>query len=311
MADSFHKKYRPKRLKDVIGQDTVVRSLEAILRKRSSQVFMFSGPSGCGKTTVARIMAMEFGCTEKDLVDIDAATHTGVDAMRAVQQGMYYRPIGQSAVRAVIVDECHRLSKQAWDSLLKVVEEPPDHSYWFFCTTEPGKVPKTIKTRSSKFELQSLRTKDLIRVMKKVIKKEDGDIPSEILDVIAEEAKGSPREALVSLATCWECTDKKEALEALRSAAESEEVIELCRFLLRPGTWKQAMQHVASVEQHNPESVRIMVCNYFAAVLKNPRNAKEVPYFLSILEAFEGPYNESERQTPLILSIGRVMFSGD
>jgi DNA polymerase-3 subunit gamma/tau len=129
-------KYRPRTLADVIGQDNVVRSLQSIGKKKDTQVFLFSGPSGCGKTTLSRILAKMYGVEDNSVLEIDAASRTGVDDMRQLQEIVQYRPFGDSGKRAIILDECHRLSKNAWDSLLKVLEDPPAHIVWCFCTTE-------------------------------------------------------------------------------------------------------------------------------------------------------------------------------
>ena len=140
----LHIKWRPQKLNDVISHAFVVSSLKALLKeKECPHSFLFTGPSGVGKTTLARIVASYL---EAAVLEIDAATNTGIDAMRAVQDMARYKAIDNEK-RVVIIDECHALSKQTWQSLLKIVEEPPAHLYWAFCTTEPDKVPATIKTR--------------------------------------------------------------------------------------------------------------------------------------------------------------------
>ena len=141
------RKYRPQSWKQVIGQDAAIKSLRATLKAGGKHGFLFTGPSGVGKTTVARILAAAVGCEAHNLLEIDAATHTGIDAMRAVSEGVAYKAFGDSPVKVMIIDEAHSLSKAAWQSLLKVVEEPPEHAYWVFCTTEPGKIPPRSEER--------------------------------------------------------------------------------------------------------------------------------------------------------------------
>src|SRR5262249_43189639 len=163
---------RPTELDDVIGQGPIVRSLKEVLKTDRSHTFLFVGPAGTGKTTLARICATMVGCKRQDINEIDAATNTGIDDMRRVQNAAIYRPIGQSTARAVIIDECHRISSQAWDSLLKVTEEPPQHLYWFFCTTNPAKVPNTLKTRSMIYTLKPVADSDITDLLEAVLEAE-------------------------------------------------------------------------------------------------------------------------------------------
>src|SRR5678815_3051590 len=142
---SLHTKYRPLTFDEVIGQDKVVADLRRVVRERRAKSFIFSGPSGVGKTTLARIVANAFAgymATVANIEEVPAADHTGVDAMRAVANRALYRALGDSPVKAIIVDEAHRLSGAAWDVLLKPIEEPPEHVYWMFCTTHPAKIPR-------------------------------------------------------------------------------------------------------------------------------------------------------------------------
>lgn len=304
---SLHTKYRPRKLKDVIGQAHVVKALDSVLRKGTSHTFLFSGPSGAGKTTLARIASRIVGCKKEDLVEVDAATRSGVDDMRNIQEMLRYRPFGQEAKRAVIIDECHQLSKSAWNSLLKVTEEPPAWVYFFFCTTEVGKVPATIKTRSAAFTLKDVSSEELIGLVTRVAEEEQYECGEDVLRVVVAEAYGSPRQALVNLALCGSITSKKEAVLVLQSASDSATVIDLCRHLVRGGSWKQALAYVNKLADENTESVRIVVVNYVAAVLKKASD-KEAPRLLEILDAFSTPYNASEKMAPLLLSVGSVMF---
>src|ERR1700753_2623699 len=115
MTGNLITKYRPQTLGDVIGQQAIVKSLATTIKMKDSQVFLFSGPSGCGKTTLSRIVASCYWGDDKSVMEIDAASRTGVDDMRNLQDTIQYRPFGESGMRAVILDECHALSKQAFD----------------------------------------------------------------------------------------------------------------------------------------------------------------------------------------------------
>src|SRR5260221_235773 len=144
-------KYRPTHLKDVLGQSQVIKSLEHVIHEKRAKAFIFAGPSGCGKTTLARILASKFAGGQAaitNLTERDGAFASGVDSVRELVSSGLYRAIGASSVKAIIIDECHKLSASAWTVLLKPIEEPPEHVYWMLCTTEPSKIPKTIKTRA-------------------------------------------------------------------------------------------------------------------------------------------------------------------
>lgn len=313
MTEILHLKYRPLSLDEVVGQGPVVKSVKRQIKDATAHTYLFCGPSGCGKTTLARIVAREVGCEATDILEIDAATHTGVDAMRQVKDSLQYKSLN-SGKRAVIIDECHALSKQAWQSLLKLLEEPPEHAYLFLCTTEASKVPLTIKTRCASYVLKSVSAPVLTELLEDIIEQEGMDVDDGVLELVVSESNGSPRQALTNLAVCAEAKDKKEAAQLLQSAADSDPVITLARFLIgKRGSFKSAVSLVMKISEAGvqPESARIVLTRYFLGALKKVTNDKEAMRLLFILECFSQPFTQTDDAAPLLLAVGSVMYGGD
>jgi DNA polymerase-3 subunit gamma/tau len=299
----------PRKLKDVIGQDAVVKSLEKVLQGKSRpHAFLFSGQYGGGKTTLSRILAEQFECG--DVLEVDAATNNGIDAMRDITNSLRYHGFGAQPNKAIIIDECHSLSKQAWDSLLKSVEEPPPHVYWFFCTTVDGKVPGTITSRCLSYSIKPVRYDDLMDLLDFVAAEERLKTPPEVLSSIARACDGSPRMALTMLAKVGYCEDVDEAELLLEAPTESGEVIDLCRALMKGELrdWKDVRDLVGKIDQP-AESIRIVIANYFAKCLMSDRcSSKEAGRYLDILAAFSKPFNASDKLAPLLLALGDYIF---
>ena len=304
----LHTKYRPTDLVEIYGQDKTVNSIEKVLAKKTSQVFLFHGPAGCGKTSIARIIANMVGCTKANLMEIDAATNTGIDDMRNVSQSLRYAPIGGSPTKVLIVDECHRLSAAAWASLLKIIEEPPSYVYWIFCTTELSKVPQTIKTRCTSYKIERVRQKDLLHLVAFVVDAERFDVPKEIQKVIVETADGSPRQALVNLGICTHVRDVSEAKALLSGIDEDTQIIDLCRLLTKGVSWSTLIKCVEELDGTNPETIRILITRYFSKVVISAKNDRNAVQALKVLNAFSTPCNQTDGMAPILLALGEVRF---
>lgn len=225
--------------------------------------------------------------------------------MRALIASLQYRAIGESPVKFVILDECHKLSSAAWTVLLKPTEEPPQHVYYTFCTTEMGKIPKAIITRCLKYDLKPVKEELLLELLIKVADAEQLDIDDAIIESIAENSNGSPRQALVFLESCVGRT-LKEAQQIMRSGGQSKELIDLARWLLagKGHTWLEAVKYVKALENTDAESIRIVLSAYFSAVLLNTKQDSQAKRLLTLLDCFAKPYAQSDKLAPLLLSIG-------
>lgn len=310
--ESFHVKYRPKTFDEVVGHKDTLKSLRKAVESRRVHTFLFTGPAGTGKTSLARIIANELCHGEAgaaNIEEIPAAIATGVDAMRQVADRAQYRAIGKHPYKIVILDEAHRLSSAAWDALLKATEEPPKHVFYIFCTTNPGKIPKTILTRCTQYDLSQLSEDDILKILKRVIKKEKLDVESEVVEAVAESSGGSARQALVFLEMCLFCETAAEARKVMKQAGETKEAVDLARFLLNKQgrNWKDAQRLLVALKDYEAESIRIMLCNYFAAVILGSKSEKEAVRVMGILDCFSQTYYPATKHAELILSIGEAL----
>jgi DNA polymerase III gamma/tau subunit len=306
---SIATKYRPTLFKQVIGQEPAIVALQSALKHHSSHCFLFYGDSGIGKTTLARIMASKLKC---EVTEIDAATHSGAEAMRQLADNLNYLPLGDYQGRAAIVDECHRLSPTAWDSLLKAIEEPPAHVYWFFCTTSLAKVTSTVQSRCLKLQLQPVAEELLSKFIEEVAGKEGIQLQPPLRKLVAAEAAGSVRQALVNLAAVRDAKDLAAAAEILRALQDSDAVIGLCRLVCnrrqRP-QWADVQRLVGALDGQDPEGVRIQIANYIGGALMRAKNEPEVQFFLSKLEWFSFDYSRGDGKAQLLRSLGACVFS--
>jgi len=214
---SLYRKYRPQSPEDVLGQEHVVRALAGAVREgRLSHAFLFSGPRGTGKTSTARILAKMVNCergptaepcgvceqcvrirdgSHLDVVEIDAASHGGVDDARELRERAPTAP-AQGREKVYILDEAQRLSREAFDALLKLFEEPPDGVRFVLATTEPHKMPATIVGRCQRFEFRRVPTEIVARHLARVADEESVGLTDGVAETIARESDGSVRDAL-------------------------------------------------------------------------------------------------------------------
>lgn len=283
-GETLHTKYRPTALHEVIGQEHIMAGLRTVIHDAVQQAFILEGPSGCGKTTIARIMAKDLGCTE--VIEIDAASHTGVDAMREISNRANFTSLDGGG-KAFIVDECHRMSKQAWESLLKDIEEPPVGVFWIFCTTEGHKIVKTIRTRCVSFTLHSVAYKPLLRLLAQVATAEGLDVSDDVLDAAADAADGSPRQALINLTAVSGSESASAANDILSRAPAGKVAFDFARMICKQTyDFGDACVMLKTMKDAQPENIRHTVRAYATTVVLNDASNR---WARGVLLAFEKP----------------------
>lgn len=307
----LHLKYRPTRLADVLGQDAVVRSLESALEMRARpHCYLFTGPAGTGKTTLARITADEVGVDSTSIIEVDAASNNGVDDMRRLTAGLVYQGFGESPSKAILMNECQRLSAQAWDALLTTTEEPPPHAYFMFTSTHPAKIPAAMVTRCQVYHLKPLRRDDVGAILEHVCDAEKFDTRGKVLDMIVDASGGSMRAALTMLAKVHALENLDDVADLLAQPLEDAEVIDLCRMLVsRKLTWKGLCDTLAKMGDNvQPETIRIIICAYLSKCLLGARSERDAKELLDMLRQFDQPFDPTTKLAPLLVAFGRVMF---
>lgn len=194
MDTALYRKYRPRTFKDVIGQDHIVQVLKGSIEAgKISHAYLFFGSRGTGKTSIARIFAREIGVSDNDLYEIDAASNRGIDDVRELREGVSTMPF-ESKYKVYIVDEAHMLTKEAFNALLKTLEEPPAHVVFILATTEMDKLPETIVSRCQVFNFKK-PSLDILREVVSVISKKEGfTLEPASLELIALLGDGSFRD---------------------------------------------------------------------------------------------------------------------
>ena len=252
-------KYRPQNFDDLIGQDVVVETItNSIIANKVPNAYLFTGIRGVGKTTIARIVAKALNCSNGienkckvkcdncdaitnsnhiDVLEMDAASRTGVDDVRELIEFSRYGPTS-SKYKIFIIDEVHMLSKQAFNALLKTLEEPPEYLKFIFATTEIKKIPITVISRCQRFDLSRIRSSELFNYIKKIKDKEGGKITDEALKLIVKISEGSVRDALSLLDRALLTLNPKTELD-LKSAQkifgffDKSQLIDLFEFILK------------------------------------------------------------------------------
>jgi DNA polymerase III subunit gamma/tau len=317
---ALYRKYRPQVFDDVVGQEAVVRTLSnAITSGQVRQAYLFAGPRGTGKTSLARILAKSVNCehgptphpdntchscvaisngTSLDVIEMDAASQRGIDDIREIRDRVVLQPVeGRSKV--YILDEAHQLTDAAWNALLKLIEEPPPHLLFIFCTTELQKVLPTVRSRCQTFVFARPRLPDLIRVLRRVADGEGMDVPDAALALIARAARGSfrdPTSSLDQLASATGGTITVQDVLQLLGAVEEEVLFRLCDLVV-DGDTAAALVFIEELSEQGQDMARLVsdLLDHLRHLML-VQHLGEVPDTLPVTEETRGRLREQANQ---------------
>jgi DNA polymerase-3 subunit gamma/tau len=253
---ALYRKYRPQSFEEVVGQEAVVRTLSnAIAGDAVRQAYLFAGPRGTGKTSMARILAKCLNCaqgptttpdgtchacraiaagTSLDVIEMDAASQRGIDDIREIRDRVVLQPV-EGRYKVYILDEAHQLTDAAWNALLKLIEEPPPHLVFVFCTTDLSKVLPTVRSRCQTFVFQRPRLQELVVKLRRVADAEGIDVPDQALALVARGGRGAYRDAESALDQLASATANKITVQAvleLLGTVEEEALFRLCDLVI-------------------------------------------------------------------------------
>jgi DNA polymerase-3 subunit gamma/tau len=278
---ALYRKYRPQTFDDVVGQEAVVRTLSnAIDQEKVRQAYLFAGPRGTGKTSLARILAKCVNCAQGptthpdgtchscvaiangvslDVIEMDAASQRGIDDIRDIRDRVVLQPV-EGQMKVYILDEAHQLTDAAWNALLKLIEEPPPHLLFVFCTTELQKVLPTVRSRCQTFVFQRPRLPDLVRLLRLVADGEGMDVPDAALALVARAARGSFRDAvstLDQLAAATGGTITVQDVLQLLGAVEEEVLFRICDLVV-DGDTAGALTYLEELSEQGQDLGRLV-----------------------------------------------------
>jgi DNA polymerase III gamma/tau subunit len=294
---SLYQTYRPSTLEDIRGNADIIDTLNTMLnnKEKCPHTFLLHGPTGTGKTTIARIIASRLGAKGLDINEMNSADLRGIDDIRDLISKSRFKPI-ESPCRVSIIDECHKLTKDAQNAFLKDLEDTPKHVYYVLCSTDPQDIIAAVKGRCTQFQMSPLTDSQMYGLLRRVIREEVATVEKEILDQIVQDSFGLPRNALVILEQVL-ATDPEKRLEiAKQTAAQQSESVALCRALVDGKGWKTVQGILNGLKDQNAETIRRHVLGYCQAILLNPKTEKNDLVFIIMQEFSQNTYDNGFKQ---------------
>jgi DNA polymerase-3 subunit gamma/tau len=279
---ALYRKYRPQSFEDVVGQEAVVRTLSnAIGTDAVRQAYLFAGPRGTGKTSMARILGKCLNCaqgptttpdgtchacraiaagTSLDVIEMDAASQRGIDDIREIRDRVVLQPV-EGRYKIYILDEAHQLTDAAWNALLKLIEEPPPHLVFVFCTTDLSKVLPTVRSRCQTFVFQRPRLQELVTKLRRIADAESIDVSDQALALIARGGRGAYRDAESTLDQLGSATGNQVTVQSvleLLGTVEEEALFRLCDLVIDCDT-AGALTYVEELSERGHDLGRLVL----------------------------------------------------
>ena len=300
MAD-LAEKYRPKCWEEVINQDKIVASLQAVLAREEGppHAFLFTGPKGCGKTTIGELIRDYLGVTSLNYNYYNTSNTRGIDTIREIDQKCKFRPMGGELYRYYLMDECAELTKSAQNAFLPLLERSPKHVIFCLCTTDPEKLLPTIRDRCSIYAVNSFTRIKLVGLLRNVCVNEGINFTPKLFREIADVSEGSARNALKILDQVIGVPEEEARTMILDASVQESQIIDICKCMLEGNKdWVTIASALKSINAE-PEQIRRAVVNYLGRVQLNKKQMN--PKWIGIINIM------SDSQTVMYSGLGGLV----
>jgi DNA polymerase-3 subunit gamma/tau len=283
----FHRKYRITTLDDFVGDSHMVDSLKGLIKNGEGRTILFHGPRGCGKTSLARVFANSVGAHKRYISEYDLADVGLKETGRKLKDSIGIHPL-TGKIKVYILDEIQDASAGFISTILKATEEPPSFVYFILCTTNPSKLPATLRSRCVQYGVQPLSYREIFRLLVRVVKKEkkSKSFDKELVRKIAKKSEGYPREALTLLESVigLRRESAENLIDQFSASEEDGNIKDLCNLILTKPKWGDLMRQINSIKAP-PETIRRGIYNWFGGYMANSPK----PFFAAVMDLFEKP----------------------
>ena len=283
---SLYLKYRPAQIEDMVGNEEICQAVTEMMNDPDRpHSFLFTGPTGCGKTTFGRILRTGLDCSDDDFREVDSADFRGIDTVREMRRQSQYRPKNGPCV-IWLIDECHKMTNDAQNALLKILEDTPKHIYFILATTDPQKLLPTIRGRCSTFVVKPLNDNQMMALLRRTVKAENASLQKAVYAQIIEDCQGLPRNALQTLDQVLR-VEPEQRLETAKTAAEElSQSIELCRALIKGEGWKKVARILSGLQNQDAVGVQKHILKYCRSILLKGEHEQAAHVMEEMIEPF-------------------------